>query len=111
MTAFTDLLPPTKSEPHGAITWQPQTAPGSGLAGVLTVTGKRSHTRYLVSENKVDGGGRAFSLRKTVADGGAVYSCFLRTDGGRECDCAGFFRHQHCRHTAALAVLIENEQL
>ncbi len=109
---FTELLPETKSEKHGAISWESFTTDDSPVAGVLTTTGKRYHCRYLVSESPASEPGRSFTLRKSAADGGGFYSCFVAEQGGvNACDCRGFASTGGCRHLASLQLLIENGQL
>lgn len=63
---FTETLAPTKSSAHRACTWTPVCAG----TGVLTVTDKRSHTRYAVVELPVasEFTGRAFRLTKTTGE-------------------------------------------
>ena len=65
MPTYTELLPKTKSEKHGALVWEPAIDNAtSTVAGVLTLTGMRSHCRYKVSEFPADMTGRAFMLEK-----------------------------------------------
>lgn len=103
---FTETLAPTKTSTHRACTWTPAAA---GV-GVLTVTDKRSHTRYAVVELPVAGefAGRAFKLTKA---GGEVYC--VRVNGERDstCDCAGFTyaRGRACKHIDAIDALLAND--
>ena len=104
MAVFSELLAPTKSEKHGAIAFDGST---------LTITGKRAHCRYAVSEFAVDGGGRGFRLSKLDAgsDAGESGYSVLVHGGWSRCECRGYSAHGHCRHLAALEVLIQNDQI
>ena len=113
MTVYTELLPATKSEKHGALTWEPATdnafSPGAGL---LTITGKRSHCRYRVEEFPADHG-RGFMLFKVDAGSDASeerYSCLVARHGGL-CECRGFAATGRCKHLAALVTLVEAGKL
>lgn len=103
-TSFSELLKPTKSEKHGAISFSDN---------VLTITGKRSHCRYRVSEFRVDGGGRGFRLAKLDkgSDAGESGYSVLVHGGWSRCECKGWTSHGHCRHLAALEVLVKNDQI
>ncbi len=108
--SFTELLPATKSEKHGALTWEPAAdSRASALAGVLTLTGKRNHCRYRVSEYAPDMPGRAFVLVKLDAGTDTTeerYSCLVAGNGGSLCVCRGFTATRGCKHIAGLAELI-----
>ncbi len=107
---YTEILPATKSQKHRAYTWEPIASPDTPLAGVLTLTDSRTHTRYAVEEFPVDAG-RGFVLRK--AAGAGYYSCnVVGTDGRADlCGCRGHEAHGHCKHLAALRDLIANGKL
>lgn len=114
MGQFTELLPPTKSEKHGAIAWtrNPDDAL-SHFAGVLTITGKRSHCRYRVEEFPADHG-RGFMLWKVDVGTDRTeerYACLVGTRGVRSCECKGAAASGRCKHLAALVTLIEAGQL
>jgi len=109
MAVFTELLTPTKSEKHGAILWEAKTTDDSPLAGLLTITGKRCHQTYEVSEFPADFAGRAFTLKK--ADGSGFYSVFIGAGSERICDCRGHAAHGRCKHASALEALVQNGQI
>lgn len=115
MTTYTELLPATKSEKHGALTWAAATDNAtSHFAGVLTLTGKRSHCRYRVEEYPADEPGRAFLLFKLDAGTDRTedrYACFVATDGANLCECRGFTATRSCKHTASLVELIAAKQV
>lgn len=114
MSQFIELLPATKSEKNGAITWErnPDDA-FDNFAGVLTITGKRSHCRYRVEEFPADGG-RGFMLWKldTGTDRSEErYGCLVGPRGVRVCECKGATATGKCKHLAALVTLIDAGQL
>ncbi|AMV25482.1 hypothetical protein VT84_13875 [Gemmata sp. SH-PL17] len=116
MPVYTDLLAPTKSERHGAFTWAPaEDNATSPVAGVLTITGKRSHCRYRVEEHPADEPGRAFVLRKLDVGSDRTeghYGCFLAAEVGFDvCDCRGFVSTRNCKHLSSLRQLTEAEKL
>lgn len=106
MTTFTELLPATKTSAHRSCTWTP-VCQGTG---VLTVSDKRTHTRYAVVELPVARGfaGRAFQLTK--ADGG-VYCVRYAGEHDHSCDCPGhtYARGKGCKHVDAVAALLAND--
>jgi hypothetical protein len=110
MTAtFTELLPPTKSEKHGALTWEPATDNDtSPVAGALTITGKRCHCRYRVEGFPADHG-RGFMLFKIDAGTDRTeerYACLVGSHGTNLCECRGFLATGSCKHLAALLALV-----
>ncbi len=111
---FTELLPATKSEKHGALTWEPAAADStSPVAGVLALSGKRNHCRYRVEEFPADHG-RGFMLFKIDAGTDAAeerYSCLLAARGSNLCECRGFASTRACKHLAALTDLVAAGQL
>lgn len=119
MPVYTDLLPPTKSEPKGAaFDWSPcETNPGGSLppAGVLTIKQKRIYTSYVVCEFPTDWQGRGFHLAKLDEGSDKTeesYSCFVAKNGqDKRCDCKGFVYAGHCKHLASLQALIEAGRL
>ncbi len=115
MTTYTDLLPATKSEKHGALTWEPAAdSRASAIAGVLTLTGTRNHCRYRVTGFAADMPGRAFVLVKIDAGTDKTegrYSCLVANRGASRCECKGFARFGHCRHLAALTELVAAGQV
>ena len=103
---LTELLPPTTTHSHRALTWTPATV---GV-GTLTVTDTRTHVRYGVCELPV---GRGFSGRavKLTKGDGEVYCVRVgERAGDHSCDCKGFSygKGKACKHIAALAALLEN---
>jgi hypothetical protein len=117
---FTDLLPPTRSEKHGAFTFTPATDNAtSPVAGLLTLTGKRCHCRYRVEESPSDMPGRAFLLFKIDAgsdQGEERYACLVGPHNASRCECRGFASTSatgrgHCKHLAALTALIDAGKL
>lgn len=111
---FTELLPVTKSEKHGAFTWEPASDNAmSPVAGLLTITGKRSHCRYRVEEFAADHG-RGFMLFKLDAGSDKSeerYACLVAPHGRSLCECKGFHFAGHCRHLAALTALVDAGQV
>jgi hypothetical protein len=114
MAQFIELLPRTKSESHGALTWEPATDnAASPVAGLLTLTGKRCHCRYRLSEFPADAG-RGFCLEKIDAGSDKTeehYSVLIAPHGNHICECRGHLRYGACKHVAAVLALIENGQL
>lgn len=111
---FTDLLPETKSEKHGAFTWAPAADnDASPVAGVLTITGKRSHAVYEVSEFPADEG-RGFVLVKKTPGTDATedhYSVFVGR-GGVSCECRGFASTGgFCKHSRTVESLLNAGKL
>lgn len=115
MKVYTELLPATKSEKRGALTWERAAAdPPSRSAGVLTLTGARSHCRYRVTEYPADLPGRAFLLEKLDPGTDPTegrYACFLGSAGAGVCECRGHAATGACKHLAALAELVRAGQL
>lgn len=119
-TTFTELLPPTKSNPKGAaFDWTPSESNGtaSGLppAGVLTIKQKRIYTSYVVCEFPTDWQGRGFHLSKLTEGSDKTeeaYDVFFAKDGPhRYCSCKGFSYTGGCKHVLSLASLLESKQL
>ena len=114
MQVYTELLPATKSEKHGALTWEPATDNAmSPVAGVLTLTGKRCHCRYQVEGFPADHG-RGFMLFKLDAGSDKTeerYACLIGPHGRNLCECRGFLATGACKHLAALVTLIEAGQV
>jgi hypothetical protein len=106
--AFTDLLPPTRSEKHGAFVWEPAADTAtSHVAGVLTITGKRCHCCYRVSCSPANTG-RGFLLAKLAAGSDRTeghYSCFVAGARGL-CECRGFLTTGRCKHLESLTALV-----
>ncbi len=102
MAIFCEVLAPTKSERRRAYTFEALTADAAPLAGILTLTDSRTHTRYAVEEFPADVG-RGFVLKK--AAGAGHYSCNVAGENGL-CECRGFEAHGRCKHLDALRDLI-----
>ena len=114
MQVYTELLEPTKSEKHGALTWEPATDNDfSPVSGVLTITGKRCHCRYRVEEFPADHG-RGFMLFKVDAGTDASeerYASLVGPHGANLCECRGFLATGKCKHVAAIVTLIDAGKL
>ena len=113
MCKFNELLPATKSEKCGALTWEPATDnETSHVAGLLTITGKRCHCRYRVEEFPADMG-RGFMLFK-LDDGSdhteERYACCVGPHA-KQCECRGYTVTGVCKHIVAMLVLIEAGQV
>lgn len=108
MTTYTDLLPPTLTDPHAAIDWTPA---GDG-SGVLVVKQKRGHTTYRVTRIVSDWPGFCFRLAKL--SGGTdkeneAYDVFVGFDPKEtQCPCKGFQRHGGCKHCLSLSTILAN---
>ena len=72
-----------------------------GGAGVVQITQDGKPCRYLV-ERVASQFGSGFLLRKMGGD--EVYHVNLNAEG-HSCECQGFLRWHHCKHTAGLAAL------
>lgn len=113
-TTFTEVLPPTKTEKSAAITWEPADEPFAPTSGTLTITGKRTHCCYRVSEFPSDFAGRAFVLEKLLPGSDkneGHYSVLISESGARICDCKGHASTGACKHVAALEALLKNQQI
>lgn len=113
---FTELLTPTKSEPHGCITFVPATDNAlSPVAGTLTITGTRCHCSYRVEEFPTGHAGRGYMLFKLNAGSDKTeerYAVLTTAHGlGVLCECRGFAAHGKCKHLSAVETLIRNGQL
>jgi hypothetical protein len=114
MSTFSDLLPPTKSDPRGAgIEWTPKSTEGGPPAGALVIKQRRGHTSYSVEEAASDEYGRSFVVAKLNAGGSVAeaYVAQLGAHGSRRCDCLGYRHNGECKHLAALAALVEAGRL
>jgi hypothetical protein len=115
MPTFTELLPPTKSDAHPGILWTPGIVPGTGE---LVIQGDRSYARYRVADIATPWHGTAARFVK-LTEGtdreAEAYDVFVAAPGSRDydrCDCRGFERFGHCKHTAALrCIAVENPWL
>jgi len=107
-TVFTELLTPTKSEPHRCYRWEPA-LDSMWRVGILTIEGDRETTVYEVDETAGDIG-RSFTLRKPA---GGFYCVDVRGWGADTCDCESFQRGngKACKHLEAIRSLIAHDQL
>ncbi len=85
MATFTDLLPPTKTDPKGAGIDRMPSAGDGPKAGTLVIKQKRVYTTYAVQEFPTQWDGRA-STSRSSPDGSDIkteerYSCFLARNG------------------------------
>jgi hypothetical protein len=108
MTTFSASLPATKSSKASSIAFAPSVNPGTG---VLTIDVQRSIGEYGVVEFKIDGPGRGFHLAK-IEGGSDVEAEFYAVMCGKRpeqdyCDCRGFTRAGHCKHSAAMRVAVD----
>ena len=116
MTPYTDLLPPTKSDPKGqtGFDWERSESEGPA-AGVLTIKQKRIYVSYVVVEFPVEWAGRGFHLSKLTEGSDPAedgYDVFVAKDSPhRFCPCKGFTYAHSCKHTLALVALIANGKL
>lgn len=117
---LTEVLPATKTDPHGAVRFTPSDpdlpvlVDGLPAAGELEIQGKRNVCRYSVVEFPSGWDGRAFRFVKAGGEAGSdptesAYDVFVCRNGQDcLCQCKGFQRWGHCRHLAAARALIEN---
>lgn len=99
MPTFTEVLPPSKSNPHRAMKY----TPACMGVGVLELTDKRSHTRYAVAVQPFGG------VRLTKAGGSETYVVSLAA-----CECKGFVFGKAgvpCKHIEAVTALVSNNWL
>ena len=80
-------------------------APFDRKLGIIDVTVNGRTTSYFVRNISSDFS-RGFSLEKSGPDAGEVSHVLLEQDG-RSCDCKGYLRHGHCKHTDALLKLVQ----
>ncbi|MBN9518772.1 hypothetical protein J0H58_09670 [bacterium] len=111
---FTEVLPAAPGVKPAAMRWTPGRAVGIGLLCIQNPTGW-CNCEYLVAEYPTRWDGRAAKFAKVdagsdpEADG---YDVFVANNGrGCRCDCKGFTRYGHCKHTAALTALVANSWL
>lgn len=113
MSQFTAKLPETKSEREAVVVWEPAADNEfSRLAGAMLIRGKRTACVYAVEEYAADFG-RGFMLFKRDAGSDKCeerYACLIGKHA-TACECKGFLYAGHCKHTAALKVLVNAGQL
>ena len=118
MTTFTADLPDTKSETGAGIEFLRAEGVQTPKAGLLRIVQRRCTCTYAVVERYSSWrGGRAFELKKVDGDAGSDateerYWVFVAEKPDNSvCGCRGWNRHGHCKHLAALTILVESGQL
>lgn len=98
----------TKTRKPEVVEWEPATGE-TALAGLLAVGTGRRRVVYAVQETPTDRG-RAFVLAKVEGgtDDEATGYVVQVTAGGqpRGCECRGWLRWNHCRHTREVGKLV-----
>ena len=88
--------------------------PEAGAWGYLTITVGGDQWGYYVREVPTQFGVAAYLLEKadpgTDAEG-ERYAVHFYADGSATCECRGFLRWGHCKHTDGLAALRERKLL
>lgn len=108
-TTFEELLPATLSSQRNGLRY----TPGGARSGYLLIDTDRSRSAYLVDEVETRWRGRAFRFR--CCGGGTDreatgYDVFLSLHPGEPhlCDCKGYQRYHHCKHTSAIEAIVNN---
>lgn len=114
MPVYTEMLPARKSSKRSVIEWVPTSDDFGPSAGVLTIRTDRASCAYLVEEFPADFAGRSFMLFKIEGEHGTDktaerYAVFCGEFGHEMCDCKGFTRFGHCKHTDACTAIIGNK--
>lgn len=108
MPTFFEKLTPRKSSPNSAIQWTPsEVVPGGGL---LVIGTKRNLCEYLLVPLPTDAG-RAFKLAKVTSGTdpeSEAYDVRCGRFGSPRCECKGFTFVGNCKHSDAVAALLEN---
>jgi hypothetical protein len=113
MTSLSEPREPRKSsKPRRGIRWLGRALDAFRRYGTVQITVGTTATVYDVRE--LDGGpdGRGFELTKVPAlPGEEPYHVWLSMTNpqDRTCECKGFLRHGHCKHTAGLAALLAHQ--
>lgn len=110
MATLTEVLPARKSSKHSAVRWEP-IAGDAHAAGVLVIDTDRASVTYHVAEFPTDWAGRGFLFAKVTTGTdpqSESYSVFCGNHGAKLCECRGFERFRHCKHTDAAEALIAN---
>jgi hypothetical protein len=77
--------------------------PTADEPGVVVITIGRTSGRYVFLEIPCEIGGRGFIMHPQGL--GNLYHVRIGTPADTSCECLGFYRHGHCKHTAALKAL------
>lgn len=103
----------TKAKPPEVVEWEPATS-GFALAGLLAVGTGRRRVVYAVQETTTDRG-RAFVCVKVEggSDDEATGYVVCVTNAGNpwSCECRGWLRWNHCRHTQEVGKLVAEHKL
>jgi hypothetical protein len=76
---------------------------GRGV-GIFCITDTQKTQFYTFREIPCEIGGRGFAIHRLGQ--GALYHVRVGKPEDRSCECMGFLRWGHCKHTAGLAALI-----
>jgi len=112
MDTYREILPATASAPKAFVEFTPLGGIGQGRLAI-----EQNHTlsEYRIARFAAEGG-HAFHFEK-LSQGSdrseAAYDVFVTDRRGLfdSCDCKGFQRHGHCKHTAAIRAVLENQWL
>jgi hypothetical protein len=75
--------------------------------GVLSITVGKESATYSLVEIEAGFADRAFRISKVSTDGvEADYAVALERQG-HSCECLGFLRHGHCKHSDSIRKLLE----
>jgi hypothetical protein len=85
--------------------------PGDNFAGVVRITVGKLVTDYSLLEIPSDLGGRGFRLDKLGDLSGESYLCLVGSPHDDSCTCRGYSKWSHCKHSEALAALIQAGRL
>jgi hypothetical protein len=88
---YSEILEPTKTDPHMGYRWTPNASMGCGL---VEIQQKRAVTRYAVSLMPTDWEGVSLRFAKFEAESGTdkteyAYAVFCGRDGSHQCGCKG----------------------
>jgi hypothetical protein len=106
MYEYQEALPETKSSRRNFVHFTPGQR-------TLLIEQDRHRDEYHISRIPAEGGQawRFNILGRVPPAEPNHYDVFVadRTDLHDSCECLGFLRHGHCKHTAALRALLENQ--
>lgn len=108
MLTHKELLPETASSHDNFVYFEPAHEEGRGR---LLIQQGKHRSEYDIARFASEGG-HTFRLHKlsgTDPEAGS-YDVFVADRRGLfdSCECRGFLRHGHCKHTAAIRALLEN---